>query len=131
MRGYMFRNRWFALLFVCLTLAGVTKLVGTDKEQGTLQQAAGQVVAQKAQAERLTTSTQDIPAEDGSAEEIPLASDEELIDEALGEDPTPPEALVAAANSSEPEEPADEIMLISRELPGQSPPAPPASAPRQ
>ena len=40
MRGYMFRNRWFALLFVCLTLAGVTKLVGTDRESGAIQEAA-------------------------------------------------------------------------------------------
>ena len=115
MRGYMFRNRWFALLFVCITLAGVTKLVGTDKEQGTIQQAAGQIAAQRAQAEQTTTATQETPAEAG-ADDVPYADDDELIDEAVGEDPTPIDDF-AATSSEDADGSSDEVTVVSREVP--------------
>ena len=131
MRGYMFRNRWFALLFVATTLAGVTKLIGTDKDQGSLQQAAGQIAVQKAQAERMTTDTQTSSNDSISAGEPPLADDEELIDDATGEDPTPVDEF-AASNPTEPAVPVDEVTIISRDVPGQSQPAAtPAQVPVQ
>ena len=127
MRGYMFRNRWFALLFVCITLAGVTTLVGTDKKNGTIQQAAGQIAAQRAQADQMTTATQETPVE-ASADDVPYADDDELIDEASGEDPTPVDEF--AANSSENADgPSDEVTIVSRDVPDQAPVATPDQAP--
>ena len=119
MRGYMFRNRWFALLFVALTLAGVTTLVGTEEGHGALQDATDQIAQQKAQAEQLTSATQSTPSTDGSAEEVVLASDEDLIDPAQGEDPTPIDEF-AAANPPDPEEVSDDVVIVSREVAGQT-----------
>jgi hypothetical protein len=127
MRGYMFRNRWFALLFVCITLAGVTKLVGTDKEHGAIQQTADQFAAQRAQAAQMTTAPQETPA-DTSADDVPYADDDELIDLAVGEDPTPVDEF--AANSSENADgPSDEVTIVSRDVPDETPDATPDPAP--
>lgn len=111
MRGYMFRNRWFALLFVCLTLAGVTKLIGTEEDGGTIQEATDQLTQVKDQAEQMTTQT--TPAGDDTTFDAPLASDEELIDQALGEDPTPVDEF-AATQPAEEETPADEVIIVSQ-----------------
>jgi hypothetical protein len=121
MRGYMFRNRWFALLFVCITLAGVTKLVGTDKEHGTIQHATDQIAAQRVQAEQLTTATQETPV-DSAADDVPYADDDELIDEATGEDPTPVDEF-AATTSEDADGPSDEVTIVSRDAPEGPPPA--------
>ena len=121
MRGYMFRNRWFALLFVGLTLAGVTTLVGTEKGHGALQDATDQIAQQKAQAEQMTTATQQPPSPDVSPDEVVMAADEDLIDPAQGEDPTPPDEF-AAANPPDPEDIADEVVIVSRDVPGQGQP---------
>ncbi len=121
MRGYMFRNRWFALLFVGLTLAGVTTLVGTEKGHGALQDATDQIAQQKAQAEQMTTATQQTPSPDVSPDEVVMAADEDLIDPAQGEDPTPPDEF-AAANPPDPEDIADEVVIVSRDVPGQGQP---------
>lgn len=127
MRGYMFRNRWFALLFVAITLAGVTKLVGTDKEHGTLQQAAGQIAAQRTQAEQMTAAPQATPA-DSPADEVPYADDDELIDQAVGEDPTPVDDF--AANGSEAADgPSDEVTIVSRDVADSPTSADPDQAP--
>jgi len=129
MRGYMFRNRWLALLFVAMTLAGVTKLVGTDKEKGTIQQATSQIAAQKAQADLLTT-TQTLSNKGDGTQDIPFASDEELIDPGVGEDPTPVDEFAAA--KSAPDGPAEEVTIVSRDTPGEAAPAgPPAPGPAQ
>lgn len=119
MRGYMFRNRWFALLFVAITLAGVTKLVGTDKEQGAVQQAAVQLAAQRVQAEQLTAPAQE-PSADAHLDDVPYVDENELIDDAAGEDPTPVDEF-AAANSDDAGEPSDEVTIVSRDLPDQQP----------
>ena len=116
MRGYMFRNRWFALLFVALTLAGVTTLVGTEEGHGALQDAAGQIAQQRAQAEQLTSATQEPAASEVSADDVVMAAEEDLIDPAQGEDPTPVDEF-ATANPPDPEEIADEVMIVSRDLP--------------
>ena len=123
MRGYMFRNRWGALLFVCITLAGAASLVGTEDGQGAIQQATDEIAQQKAQADQWTTDTQEPPAAPASATATTVvsSSDEDLIDPAIGIDPTPIDEF-AAANPAEPDaEVADEVVIVSR---GPEQPAP-------
>lgn len=120
MRGYMFRNRWGALLFVGLVLAGVTRLVGTGHGDGALDLAREQLVEQKAQAERMTSDTRR-PTE--RAMEVEFASDQELIDPAVGEDPTPiDQRLAAEEGAAEDQLPHDTIILVNQDL--AAPPGP-------
>lgn len=124
MRGYMFRNRWFALLFVALTLAGVTTLVGTEKHDGAIQRASHQIAQQRARSEELTSGSQPAAAVASSTPDVITFSDEEeLIDEAVGEDPTPADA----GTPLDPEEIADEVVIVSREMPAPAGPQGPAS----
>ena len=120
MRGYMFRNRWGAMLFVALTLASVTTLIGSEDGEGAIKQATDRIAQQKAEADRLTTDTQQAPpAAAGPAETIFLSAYEELIDPATGEDPTP----IDEFNPSDPSDPnaeiADEVVIVSRDVGGQ------------
>ena len=115
MRGYMFRNRWGALLFVGLVLAGVTRLVGTGHGDGALDRAREQLVEQKAQAERMNSSA---PRSNERAMAVEFAADEELIDPAVGEDPTPIDQRLAAqddAAGDDDQVPHDTIILVNRE----------------
>lgn len=115
MRGYMFRNRWGALLFVGLVLAAVTRLVGTGHGDGALDLAKEQLAEQKAQAERMTSGTRRSAER---ATKVEFASDEELIDPAVGEDPTPIDQRLAgetdAAGDGD-QVPHDTIILVNRE----------------
>ncbi len=43
MRGYMFKNRWGALFFVCLTAFGAASLIGGEDDEGLLLSAAGEL----------------------------------------------------------------------------------------
>lgn len=94
MRGYMFRNRWLAMLFVALVLAGVTRIVGTGKGDGILDEATQQLKAQREQAEAHSDEFGSAQSDDGDmADDFSdvVASDEDLIDPAIGDDPTPPD----------------------------------------
>ena len=106
----MFRNRWGALLFVGMTLAGVTKLVGTEKHEGAILDATHQIADQKAQADAFVQE-QTVVSEE--VDDIPLASDDMLIDSTIGEDPTPVDEF-AAANPSEAAT-EDTVVIVSRE----------------
>lgn len=88
MRGYMFRNRWFALFFVGIVLAGTTRVVGTGEGDGALDQAALEIAAQRERAEAFSRGA-DSDEIDDSGVTVEFTADEELIDEALGEDPSP------------------------------------------
>lgn len=103
----MFRNRWAALLFVAMTLAGVTKLVGTESDRGSLDEATRQIAQQREIAEQMTTDT--VTAPDVEVIEA-LPSDEDLIDPATGYDPTPPDPF--ATESEAPEEASQTVMLV-------------------
>jgi hypothetical protein len=116
----MFRNRWGALLFAALTLAGVAALVGSGQGEGAIKRATEQIAQQKAQADKLTTDTQ-APAEPSSApaQSVVMSADEELIDPAVGEDPTPIDEF-AAANPAEPDaDISDKVVIVSRDTAGQ------------
>ena len=121
MRDYMFRNRWGALLFVGLTLAGVTTLVGTDKNSGALQQAALEIERQQAQAEKFAKDPGAEQTPDDEDPEANLISDEELIDPATGEDPTPVDPTAPVLSEEGETIPVDEVIVVSREVAGQGP----------
>jgi len=112
MRGYMFRNRWLALLFVGLTLAAVTRLVGTEDSGGTLEETAAELVAQKKAAEGFVAGQ--TQSESGAGDvRIEFTPDEELVDPAAGEDPTPVDEFAQIA--ADPEAvPHDEVVIVSR-----------------
>jgi hypothetical protein len=116
----MFRNRWGALLFVCLTLAGAATLVGTEEGEGAIQQATDQIAQQRAQAEQLTADMQ-APAQPAGdpTETVVLSSDEDLIDPATGEDPTPIDEFAAANPADRDADVSDEVVIVSRDAAGQ------------
>ena len=116
----MFRNRWGAMLFVALTLAGVTTLIGSEDGEGAIKQAAGRIAEQKAEADRLTTETQQpAPAATAPPETVILSADEDLIDPATGEDPTPIDEFNPIDPSDPDAEISDEVVIVSREGGGQ------------
>ena len=117
----MFRNRWGAMLFVAVTLAGVTKLVGTEKGDGAIQQATDDIARQRAEAQRLTGDASQ-PVTREPAATVELTPDEELIDPAVGIDPTPIDEF-AAANPDQEEEIVDQVVIVSRGEGGVSVPA--------
>ena len=115
MRGYMFRNRWLAILFVGLTLAAVTRLVGTEESDGALGEAAEKLVAQKQTADAIVTQHAQPAASNDDEVAIEFTPDEELIDPAVGEEPIPADdfAQIAADPAAVPH---DEIIIVSREV---------------
>jgi hypothetical protein len=130
MRGYMFRNRWGALLFVALTLAGVTTLIGSEGGEGAIKQAADQLAQQKAQADRMTTDTQQPPqATPTPADTVILSADEELIDPAVGEDPTPIDEFATTDPADPSAEVSDDVVIVSRDAGGTAVDAQPVSEP--
>lgn len=122
MRGYMFRNRWGALLFVGLVLASVTRLVGTGNGDGALDAAREQIVEQGPPVEALVAES--VPP--GEPLPTEFTPDEELIDPGTGEDPTPidPQPDVEPQPAAEGDVPHGSVVLLS---PGaeELPPAPP------
>ncbi len=108
----MFRNRWFALLFVGLTLAGVTRLIGTQDDGGALDDATKELIAQKQAADAFV---QDQPSQaTGDDVTVEFTPDEELIDPAEGDDPTP--ADQTAPPIEDPAEvPHDEVIIVSQD----------------
>ena len=131
MRGYMFRNRWGALFFVGLTLAGVTTLVGTEKEGGALQEATHQLARQKAQAEELAADPASATETGKPLKTVVIPADEELIDQALGEDPTPIDEFAEADRNKESPADGDQVIIVSREVAGAGLTVPPEPAPQQ
>lgn len=111
MRGYMFRNRWFALLFVGLILAAVTRIVGTGKGDGAIDDATRQIVVQQNRAERMTSET--VPGVVSEDVQIEFTPDEELIDPATGEDPTPVDAFATPGEPAA--EPETQVIIVSDE----------------
>ena len=117
MRDYMFRNRWGALLFVGLTVAGALTLVGTDKDAGALQQATERLAQNQQQAEQFvkdqqrvqeTVATQGEPSQPA----VMAATDEELIDPATGIDPTPVDEFAAAQEQASS---GAEVQVVARD----------------
>lgn len=91
MRGYMFRNRWGALFFVCLTAAGAASLIGGEDDEGLLLNATNELSQTRSD---LSGEMADLSEPDERPvmvvdNENQLASDEELIDQARGLDPVP------------------------------------------
>lgn len=116
----MFRNRWAALLFVAVTLAGVTKLVGTSEDGGAIQHAAEEIAHQKEQAERLTDDMSSPSSISAAQPSAPMLADEDLIDPAVGEDPTPIDEFAAANPENAVLADDQQVVIVSRDVAGAS-----------
>ncbi len=117
----MFRNRWFALLFVGMVLAGVTKIVGTEEDQGALDAAREELARQRAQAEQMTGESAQFTFTDEDVE-VEFVPDEELIDPATGYDPTPIDEFAAASETGEEVVPDAQVVIVQHndgQRPGQ------------
>lgn len=112
MRGYMFRNRLGALLFVGGTAVAAAALIGGEQDEGMLLSAAEEIKQQRAaMAGTMTADT--LPAfEIPTSEVVEFTPDEALIDEATGYDPTPLEDGVALETEVVPQ---DEVVIVSRD----------------
>lgn len=93
MAGYMFKSPKGAIVFVVVTLLGVTMLVGTEENEGALLKLADDFEkhGEAMQSDRRIQYSDSAPIGFASKNSEPseFASDEELIDDASGFDPTP------------------------------------------
>ncbi|MGB7407853.1 MAG: hypothetical protein WA908_05055 [Pontixanthobacter sp.] len=95
MYSLLFRNKLVALGFVALFLIGVATLVGTEDNAGVLSQTAQSLDTHRSDFDETVKELETpapqptIMADAPEPAEIPPASDEALIDEATGYDPTP------------------------------------------
>ncbi len=108
----MFRNRWLALGFVVMTLLGVYGIVGSDEEGGVLTQAQTAIEEQRAAIEEVE-ETELVPPPQEQVEETAFLSDDELIDQAEGDDtsgfdPSPPETRESAVSTDQTAAPVGE-----------------------
>jgi len=93
MRGYMFKSSKGALLFVAVTMLGVVTLVGTEDNEGALLKAAADIEKQRNMMNADQSDQLVDLAPEGFASSrtgaLEFSSDEDLIDDASGFDPTP------------------------------------------
>ena len=114
----LFRNKWAALAFVVLVLAGVQYFVGREGEDGTLAQATDELADQSGEPGEAVSDAGSPPDMGGfyDGTDVEFMSDEELIDTAEGFDPTPYEdegysdgdSEEGITASGDPEPPPDE-----------------------
>lgn len=113
MRGYMFRNRWGALLFVVASALGAAALVGGEDDRGVLLNAAEDLQRQQAAMDAAMGGAAQPPVAIPANDVVEFTSDEELIDDASGVDPTPlEEGLPLEAELV----PRDEVVIVSRDV---------------
>lgn len=122
MRGYMFKNRWGAIAFVCLMAFGAANLVGSKEDGGILQSAADKLTQSKdklsertaelAEPDERPVIVADPPAEFASDDEL-FGSDDYLIDNARGSDPVPDLDVVGEMDSYA--EDGDVVMIIDND----------------
>lgn len=93
MRGFMFRNAKGALFFAVATMLGAAMLIGSEDNEGALIRTAEELERQKAQAEDVGSGGRDLPPAQGFATadeaQLEFSSDEDLVDQAQGFDPSP------------------------------------------
>ncbi len=112
MRGYMFRTKWGALLFAVATAAGAATLIGGEQDRGVLLNAAEDIQQQKAAMEA-TMSSGSSPLAIPTSARVEFTSEEELIDDASGFDPTPVEDGAPLESEVVPH---DEVVIVSRDV---------------
>ena len=95
MYSLLFRNKLAALAFVALIVIGAALLIGTEQEQGVIQETAQTIAEQRTDFDE-TVKQAGVPKPgrptimaDPEPASVPLADDDALIDEAIGFDPTP------------------------------------------
>lgn len=122
MRGYMFKSRWGALLFVCLTVYGAVSLIGDEEDEGTLLSAADTLTHSRAEfsenSAALSAPNPRPVLDAGSADAEVLSEgsvsspeeDDYLIDTAQGIDPSPD--VDPDVPTGTPAEQGDEYVLV-------------------
>lgn len=123
MRGYMFKNRWGALLFVCLTALGAASLIGGEDDQGVLLSAADELTKTGndfgSRAQELS-ETEDRPVLDaGNIGQFTPDDDllpefepeDELSDNTQGLEPEPGVDPATQAQDAEEEEEEGEVIM--------------------
>ena len=84
----LFRSRWAALLFVAITIASAAVFVGGQKSESSIKAIAADMRDQN-QA-KMPFPSEDVEEMAHESELIHgFASDEDLVDQATGDDPTP------------------------------------------
>ena len=97
MNEFVFRNKWVLLATAILMHVGVSLLVGREDDKGMLAQTqsdADNLSAQRAPANvapPAPTVTQDESASDDDGDSYADAGDDDQIDNAQGDDPSPPD----------------------------------------
>ena len=112
MRGYMFRSRWGALAFVVLSAVGAASLIGGEEDKGVLLNAAHDIQQQRSAMEATMAGEEPPPIAVPSGAAAEFTSDEELIEDAAGFDPTPIEDAAAPPAEVVPQ---DEVVIVSRD----------------
>lgn len=122
MRGYMFKNRWTALAFVCLTAYGAASLIGGEEDEGLLLSATedltqsrsefGERSAELSKTRRRPVLDASPVGEFASDDELMynFAAEDDLIDDTDGFDPVPDVDPNSEMDSIA--VPVDEYMLV-------------------
>ena len=93
MNQFIFKSRWIAIAFATLTLFSVWALVGDENDGGLFGGVRDDLVEQRDEtADQLSSISAEPPPTQAAPEmlvEEEFVDDSELIDGAMGEDPTP------------------------------------------
>ncbi len=95
MYKFLFRNKLAALAFVVLTVIGAATLVGTEEHDGVIAKTTQEITKQRADFAEKTAalsskkSTPEPVLVEVEPEVVEFTDEEDLIDDALGFDPTP------------------------------------------
>ena len=84
----VFRSRWLALAFVAMTLLSVYTIVGSAEEEGVLTRAQSAIEEQRAAVEKFEEPNHSPATVEPLPEDTVFLSDEELIDDTQGIDPS-------------------------------------------
>lgn len=89
MSGKLFRGRSGALAFAGFVILAAVSLVGTDEDDGLVTQATDEITAAPLAREPAIEPVSQSAEPFDMADDVAFASDEDLIDDAEGFDPTP------------------------------------------
>lgn len=106
----LFINRWIALAFVFLTVFSTIAIVGTEEKDGAIDRATKDLNEQRETFAKKAASFSQSEASDTDPGPTAFASDEDLIDDATGYDPTPDDGSGRGAADSG--GPPDDVQLV-------------------
>lgn len=89
MGGKLFGGRIGAMAFAGCTILAAATLVGTGEDEGIVAQAADEIVASPEASAPEVAPMPETPESFDMSDDVAFASDEDLVDDAEGFDPTP------------------------------------------